>query len=323
MGSRKTTIIAATIWFCSAASISGCQSPPQQQTPTPTKSYPAQPAVASAHPLATQAGMDILAKGGNAFDAAIAVAAVLGVVEPYSAGVGGGGFWLLHRATDGKDVMVDAREKAPLAATRDMYLDNNGNVNRDLAINSPLSAGIPGQPAAFAHIAQRYGKLSLQNTLAAAITHADQGFQVDKVYLRLAGFRKSVLARFPVSSAIFLTESLSSDTIIKQPDLANTLRSLAKDGKAGFYQGAIAQQLVNGVKEAGGIWQLDDLSQYDIVERAPISFTYNNANNHVKIISAPPPSSGGIALAEMFNMLDATEFDTLDPFTQNHVLIEY
>ncbi|OUS27408.1 gamma-glutamyltransferase [Gammaproteobacteria bacterium 45_16_T64] len=296
--------------------LSGCQQTPSQSTSA--HEYPAQAAIASAHPLATQAGMDILAKGGNAFDAAIAVAAVLGVVEPYSAGIGGGGFWLLHRASDGKEVMLDAREKAPLAATRDMYLDAQGKVDRNLAINSPLSSGIPGQPAAFAYLADHYGQLPLQDNLQDAITHANEGFQIDKVYLTLAAMRKKVLSRFDTSRATFLPDDLNPISVIKQPDLGNTLQTLANQGKAGFYQGPLAEKMVNGVRAAGGIWHLNDLNQYQVIERAPISFRYNN----VKITSAPPPSSGGIALAEMFNMLEAMEYNTLDPLTKRHVLVE-
>ena len=308
---------------------SGCQqTPPTLSTPQPL----AQPAIASAHPLATKAGMEILAKGGNAFDAAIAVASVLGVVEPYSAGIGGGGFWLLHRASDGKEVMIDAREKAPLAATHDMYVDDQGKVNRDLAVNGPLSAGIPGQPAAFDHIAKHYGKLELKDTLASAIGHAEQGFQVDRVYLKLVGFRDKVLSRFPASRSTFLNDTrtsgtinsntLTTDSIITQQNLANTLRALAANGRDGFYLGPIAEKLVAGVSQAGGIWQLADLSEYNIVERPPITFTYNNADTQVKVISAPPPSSGGIALAEMFNMLEVMKYTSLDPIGKTHVLVE-
>ncbi|OUR86768.1 gamma-glutamyltransferase [Gammaproteobacteria bacterium 42_54_T18] len=316
MGLRYTLVfVAVTLLFTS-----GCQQ--SQSTAQTSTQFPAQASVASAHPLATQAGMDILAEGGNAFDAAIAVASVLGVVEPYSAGIGGGGFWLLHRAADGKEVMIDAREKAPLAATHDMYVNKKGKVNRDLAVNGPLSAGIPGQPAAFAHITNAYGTLPLNRTLKHAIHHADQGFQVDRVYLQLAAYREKVLSRFPESHSTLVTNNLTTDTVITQKDLARTLNTLATKGKAGFYQGPLAQQLVNGVTEAGGIWQLDDLLQYNVIERQPITFTYNNNNSLVKIVSAPPPSSGGVALAEMFNMLEAMEYPSLDPLTQHHVLVE-
>ncbi|OOZ36283.1 hypothetical protein BOW51_07865 [Solemya velesiana gill symbiont] len=133
-------------------------------------------AMATAHPMATEAGHEILAQGGNAFDAAVAVSAVLAVVEPYSSSIGGGGFWLLHRASDGYQVMIDGREKAPLAAHRDLYLDADGKVVPGLSINGPLSAGIPGEPAALAHIAGKYGRLPLSRSLAPAIRIAREGF---------------------------------------------------------------------------------------------------------------------------------------------------
>ncbi|MFZ5602999.1 MAG: gamma-glutamyltransferase, partial [Pseudomonadota bacterium] len=139
---------------------------PLSAAPAATIKAPRDFAVASAHPLATQAGIKILEQGGNAFDAAVTVAAVLGVVEPYSAGIGGGGFWLLHRANDGKTLMLDAREMAPGAASADMFLDGKGGVDREKATNSPLSAGIPGQAAALDHLARHYGKLPLKTTLA-------------------------------------------------------------------------------------------------------------------------------------------------------------
>ena len=128
--------------------------------------HPPVAGIASAHPLATQAGMETLADGGNAFDAAVAVSAALAVVEPYSSGIGGGGFWLLHRERDGFEVMVDGREKAPLAASRDMYLDDDGNVVPGLSVDGALAAGIPGVPAALEHLSHRYGRLPLRYSLA-------------------------------------------------------------------------------------------------------------------------------------------------------------
>ena len=138
---------------------------------------PPRAAIASAHPLATDAGFEILAAGGNAFDAAVAVSAVLAVVEPYSAGLGGGGFWLLHRASDGRELMLDGRERAPLAAHRDMYLDADGRFVPELALNGPLAAGIPGQPAALVHLAETYGRLPLVKSLAPAIRLRARGLR--------------------------------------------------------------------------------------------------------------------------------------------------
>jgi len=168
--------------------LGACQSAPKQQIQV-------QQAVASAHPMATAAGMEILNAGGNAFDAAVAVSATLAVVEPYSSGIGGGGFWLLHRASDRHSVMVDGREVAPLNATRDMYLKKNGEVDPRASIDGPRAAGIPGEPAALVYIAKHYGSLSLAQSLAPAIRAARQGFKVTPHYRRMAGFRLKVLRR--------------------------------------------------------------------------------------------------------------------------------
>lgn len=286
----------------------------------PATPLPQQYAVASAHPLATQAGIDILKQGGNAFDAAVTVAAVLGVVEPYSAGIGGGGFWMLHRAKDNKTLMLDAREKAPAAAHRDLYLDKNGEVDRDKATNTALSAGIPGQAAAMVHLAQHYGTLPLPVTLERAIHLARTGFPANKVYLDLLEFRRSTLRRYPASKRIFLLDDAPMDTgsMIRQQGLAHTLEALAKDGFDGFYKGKVAQRLVKGARAYGGIWTEQDLADYRVVEREPIRFHYKDAI----IWSAPPPSSGGVALAQMFGMLSQFNYDTLNDMDQTHLLVE-
>jgi len=277
-------------------------------------------AVASAHPLATQAGMEILAAGGNAFDAAVAVSAALAVVEPYSSGIGGGGFWLLHRAADGRDVMVDGRERAPLAASRDLYLDDQGEVVPGLSMNGALAAGIPGEPAALAHIAEHYGNLPLSRTLAPAIRLAREGFTVDDTYRRLAGFRLAVMQRDPQTAAIFLDRGKLPEPghRIRQPDLATTLEALAKSGRQGFYQGAVATKLITGVRAAGGIWTQQDLDDYRILEREPVRGEYRG----IRITTAAPPSSGGVVLVEMLNILSGFEQVGLTPADRVHVLVE-
>lgn len=270
-------------------------------TVTAQAAVPGKNAVASAHPLATQAGLDILEQGGNAFDAAVAVAATLAVVEPYSAGMGGGGFWLLHREQEGSQTFVDARETAPGAATATMYQNKEGKVMRDWAVNGPSAAGIPGQAAAFVHLADNYGTLPLTSTLAPAIALAERGFHVEDHYRKLAGYREDVLNRFPEAAAIFLHNGKvpPDNHLIKQADLAQVLRALAEKGNAGFYQGEVAKQLVDGVQKAGGIWTLDDLANYQVVERAPTVSQFRGG----RVISAPPPSSGGIVMGEALNIL--------------------
>ena len=227
----------------------------------PRAARPAQQAVASAHPLASAAGIEILDAGGNAFDAAVAVSAALAVVAPYSSGIGGGGFWLLHRARDGRQVMIDGRERAPLAAQRDMYLDAAGAVVPGLSMDGALAAAIPGEPAALAHLARHYGRLPLARSLAPAIRLAESGFEVDEHYRDMAAFRLPVLQRFPDAARIFLDQGglPALGHVVRQPELAATLRALAAEGRAGFYAGEVAGRLVEGVRRAGGVWTLADL----------------------------------------------------------------
>ena len=289
-------------------------------TPLST-STPNQAAIASAHPLATQAGMDILNQGGNAFDAAIAVAASLGVVEPFSAGIGGGGFWLIHDAKTNKNIFIDAREKAPAAAHADLFLNKDGSVNRDIAVNGALAAGIPGQAAAFVHLANQYGQLPLKKTLAAAIQQANEGFPVYQHYQKLVGYRLEALKRYPTSANIFLDNDQKIPEVghlIKQPDLAWTLQQIADKGFDGFYKGESARRLIAGVQAANGIWTLDDLANYNIVERQPIEIKYKGH----KVVSAPPPSSGGIAIAAMLNMLSQYDIKTLNNADKTHLIVE-
>ena len=279
-----------------------------------------QPAVASAHPLATEAGIEILKKGGNAFDAAVAVSAALAVVEPYSSGIGGGGFWLLHVAKYRDDVMIDGRERAPLAATRDMYLDENANVIAGASINGPLSAGIPGSVAALEHLSKKYGSLPLSETLQAAIHYARDGFLVDEHYQKMAQHRLSALQASDDAAGIFLRNDLvpEIDTTITQPDLANTLEAIAKEGAKAFYTGEIAQKMVASVKEHGGIWSMQDLAEYEAVERSPEVIVYKG----MRFVTAPPPSSGGLALSEMLNMLSFFDIEKMQPAERAHILIE-
>jgi gamma-glutamyltranspeptidase/glutathione hydrolase len=281
---------------------------------------PPKAAVATAHPVATEAGLEILAKGGNAFDAAVAVSATLAVVEPYSSGIGGGGFWLLHRAADGKQVMIDGRETAPLAARRNMYQDREGNVIPGLSVDGALAAGIPGEPAALVHIAKTYGQLPLSRSLAPAIRAAREGFEVTPHYRRMAQFRLKALQASPAAAKVFLlnNEVPPLGHRIKQPDLANTLQALAQQGRAGFYAGAVANRLIRGVKAAGGIWSSRDFRQYRVLERTPVVGQYRD----YRIVSAPPPSSGGVALVTMLNMLERYRLDHMTSLQRQQVIVE-
>ena len=285
----------------------------------PVQQSAGQSAVASAHPIATSAGFEIIAQGGNAFDAAVAVSAALAVVEPMGSGLGGGGFWLLHRASDGFQIMLDGREKAPVAANRNMYLDQQGQVIDGLSLNGALAAAIPGLPAALVHLAANYGNLPLRQSLQPAIRAAEEGFIVYPRYQRLLKFRQPHLN--PAAEEIFLTKSNAVPvvgTVIKQLDLAATLRRLAIGQRDGFYKGETAEKLLHSISQAGGIWSQADLDAYQVVEREPVIGSYHGA----RIVSAALPSSGGIVLLEILNLLADFDLDELSPVAQKQRIIE-
>lgn len=265
--------------------------------------------IATAHPLATKAGVEILQTGGNAFDAAVAISAMLGVVEPYSSGIGGGGFYLFYIAKQDRYVFIDAREKAPSGAHKDMYLDDKGEVIANISINGPLSAGIPGIVAALEHISERYGKNTLKQNLQASIKVAEDGFEVNRVYKKLAKWRESALNQYPLSQQTFLplNKVPAIGEVIKQKDLAKTLTIIANDGADAFYKGKIAKEMVSAVQQAGGIWQLQDLANYQVIEREPIKIKLGSNT----LYSAPLPSSGGIVLAQMLQQLAALPIKTM------------
>ncbi len=280
---------------------------------------PPEAAIASAHPLATAAGMEVLKEGGNAFDAAIAVSAALGVVEPYSSGLGGGGYYLLHQAKDGHDVMVDGRETAPAAASHDMYLDKSGDLKTSSVRRGALSAGIPGTPAALVDLA-KYGRLSLAQDLAPAIALARDGFKVDKRFAAITDETNGTLTQLCKPDCPFLVDghAPAAGSLLKQPALAATLELLASKGAAGFYEGDVARQMVDAVQAVGGIWSLEDLKSYHIIERAPISGDYRGYH----IVTASPSASGGVVLLETLNILSAYPLDTLDGAARAHLVVE-
>jgi gamma-glutamyltranspeptidase/glutathione hydrolase len=292
----------------------------------PAVDKPGHAAIASAHTLATQAGFEVLAQGGNAFDAAVAVAAVLSVVEPQSSGIGGGAMFLLHRASDGKDIFVDARETAPAAVDPKDYLEANGDLNKDHSLNGPLSAAIPGEPAGLVWVAEHYGKLPLATSLAPAIRIARTGFAPDARFLSEVGYRQEIFKRYPGSVAMYLDQGQvpKQGWVLKSPDLARTLDLIASKGNDGFYRGELARKLVDGVRAAGGRWSLEDLANYQVKEREPIAFDYRNASDHSawRIVTAPPPSSGGIAIEEMLNILAGFDLSKFDHVHRTHLIVE-
>ena len=277
-------------------------------------------AIASGHALATEAGLDMIRAGGNAFDAAVAVSSTLSVVEPISSGLGGGGFFLLHDASTGEDVFLDAREVAPAAATPEAYLDENGDLDRDRATNGPWSAGIPGLPAALVRLAQDYGKLPLATSLAPAIRVAREGFPIyerlEKGYAR----RSEVMERYRGTRDVFLADGDPPQVgeTFKQPDLARTLELLATQGFDGFYRGPVAGHLLAAVEEEGGHWTAAELAGYEVREREPIEFDYRDWH----VVTAPPPSSGGVALAQMLQILEGWDLSELGEAERTHLVVE-
>ncbi len=285
-----------------------------------TAAAPGHAAIASAHPLATAAGLEILRNGGNAFDAAVAVSAALGVVEPTGSGLTGGGIYLLHRESDGFETAIDAREFAPAAASRDMFLDAQGEPVPRLSTDSALGAGIPGEVAGMALLARKYGRVPVAQSLAPAIRLAREGFPLSA---RLHDALERRLAQFvaePEVARNFLRKGAVPPvgTLIRQPELAATLEYLAQHGLESFYQGKLAAQLVAGVKAQGGIWSEADLAAYRALERAPVVGQYHGA----RVVSAPPPSSGGVALIEALNILSQFDLHGVTPVQRKHLVIE-
>ncbi|WP_114241662.1 gamma-glutamyltransferase [Dyella sp. C9] len=280
---------------------------------------PGHAGIASANFHATEAGLEVLAKGGNAFDAAIAVASTLSVVEPESSGIGGGFMAVLHRA-DGREVFIDARETAPAAVNPKDYLDKDGEPNRDNALNGPLSAGIPGEPAGIAWLAEHYGKLPLKDSLAPAIRIARDGFEPDGRLVNAIAEREKDIRRWPASVAKYLPDDKPpvQGQLWRDPDQARTLELLAERGRDGFYKGEVAGKLVNAVRAAGGNWTAKDLESYQVKERTPIVVDYRG----YRVVTAPPASSGGVAVAEILNILSGYDLTKLDEAHRTHLVIE-
>ena len=259
--------------------------------------------VTSVHELASRAGVEMLQAGGNAVDAAVATGFALAVVHPQAGNLGGGGF-MLFRSADGRSHFIDFREKAPAAATEKMYLDAQGNVLPDSSKESSLvgykAAGVPGSVAGLVYAEKQYGKLTIEKVMGPAIKLACDGFAL--AYEDVQDLKKDAyLADFPESKRIFLHDGnyYQPGDVFKQPDLARTLERLAQDPDT-FYHGAMAQELAAAIHKGGGLVTAEDLAAYEVKEREPVHGTYRGYD----IISAPPPSSGGVALVEILNILE-------------------
>ncbi len=262
--------------------------------------------VVSVHELASQAGAEIMKEGGNAVDAAVAVGFALAVVHPQAGNLGGGGFMLI-RLADGKTHFIDYREKAPAAATANMYLDAGGNVVEDASIVGYRAIGVPGSVAGMAYAEKKYGRLTLEKVMAPAIRLAQEGFPLaasDAQDLRDDGH----LRDFAESRRVFLRNGnyYKADEILRQPDLARTLARIAASPDD-FYHGALARELAASLQKGGGLITTKDLAEYEVKERETVHGNYRGYD----ILGAPPPSSGGIALIEILNILEGYDLAKL------------
>ena len=258
--------------------------------------------VVTQDPHATQVGVEVLAAGGNAVDAAVAVALTLAVTHPQAGNLGGGGF-LVYRELSGEVTTIDFRERAPKSATADMYLRDDGSVDVDKVQLGVTAAGVPGSPAGLLHALQKFGTKNLAEVAAPAIRFAREGFAVDRHLAASLNAKQQKLGRFPSTRAIFFKddEPLQQGDVLVQSDLAATLTRYAEGGVAGFYDGATAARVAAHMQRDGGFVSADDLKAYAPVEREPVRTTYRG----YEVISMGPPSSGGVAMIQMLNMLSA------------------
>lgn len=268
--------------------------------------------VASVQPLATEAGVAAFEAGGNAIDAAVATALTLGVVDNHNSGLGGGCFILIRRA-DGTVVAIDGREEAPAAATHDMFL-RNGEAVPELSQTGPLAVGIPGALAAYDMAVKEYGKLPLKELLLPAAEIAEKGFPIDRIYAGKLASSAKALDKFAGSRGALLKadgSAYKAGDILKQPDLAKSYRAIAEEGTDWFYGGPFADKVASWMNDNGGIITEADFASYLPVEREPLETTYRDWT----IIGFPPPSSGGVHVAQMLNMLET--FDLKKEYDEN------
>lgn len=262
----------------------------------------------------TQAGAEMFRQGGNAIDAAVAVSFAISVERPQSTGIGGGGFMLVHFAKTKETIALDFREKAPLAASRNMYLDKKGDTLPKLSLDGALSVGVPGLVAGLKEAHRKYGKLPWSKVIAPAIRLAEEGITVYPHLEKAIKHREAVLRQFPDSRKLFFRPDgtpLQVGDQLKQPDLAKTLRTIQARGKDGFYQGWVARAIVQSQEKHGGLITLKDLATYNVKVREPLRADYNG----YQVVSMPPPSSGGVHVLQILNILENVDLKSLGPFS--------
>jgi gamma-glutamyltranspeptidase / glutathione hydrolase len=293
------------------------------------KEWPRQPVrgahgmVASDEPLASQAGVETMKRGGNAVDAAVATAFALAVVEPAAGNVGGGGFMLV-RLANGKTTFFDYREMAPGQATREMYIKPDGKLDSQASTVGYRSVAVPGTVAGLALALKTSGTMKLSDVMQPAIRLASDGFPVTEKLVREFAEERKDLQRFSMSSHTFLNDGRMfklGDTL-RQPELAATLKRIAKLGPVDFYQGETAQMLARDMAALGGLVTLDDLARYQPKVREVLRATYTLDSHHWEVLSAPPPSSGGVAVIEAMNMLQDVPLKGWDDPQSIHIVAE-
>jgi gamma-glutamyltranspeptidase / glutathione hydrolase len=279
--------------------------------------------VATDEELGSQAGVEILKRGGNAVDGAVAVAFALAVVEPAAGNIGGGGFMLV-RLTDGRTSFFDYREVAPAKATRDMYIKPDGTLDKELSVIGYKSVAVPGTVAGLELALKTYGKLKLADVLAPAIHLAEDGFPISEKLARQLEGERPELQQFTISRRIFLNDGKmfhAGDTL-RQPELAATLKRIAKNGGAEFYRGETAKMLVDDLNRMGGLITLEDLAQYQPKVRQALQANYQYDGHKWDVITSPPPSSGGVAIIEAMNMLQDVPLKGWDDAQSVHMVVE-
>ncbi len=278
--------------------------------------------VVTAQHLATDVGVEVLKRGGNAIDAAVAVGYALAVVYPNAGNIGGGGFMTV-RMKDGRTTFIDFRERAPLAATRTMYLDKAGNPVKGASLDGYLAVGVPGSVAGFEMVREKYGTLSRQDLIAPAIAFARDGFVLNQGDAASFADSASRLAKDPAAAAIFLKKDgkpYGMGEKLVQPDLATSLSAISEKGPDAFYKGAIADAIVRASGAKGGILAKEDFEQYAVRELKPVTCSYRG----YEIVSSPPPSSGGAIICEILNVIEGYPMSYLGAGSAEtvHVMVE-
>ena len=279
--------------------------------------------VAAQEKRAARIGVDILQQGGNAVDAAVAVGVAMAVTHPQAGNIGGGGFMVVHLAGRNATIAIDYRETAPAATTREVFLDQKGEADPRKSRDSGLAVGVPGTVAGLALAHEKYGsgKFTLADLIAPAIRLAREGFAIDDDLADSLPRWQPRLVRWPSTAQIFLKPdgvALGLGDRLVQADLAASLERIAREGPRGFYEGPVAEKIVASVRAAGGVMTLEDLKGYRPIERAPVRGTYRGYD----VVSMPPPSSGGVHLIQMLNILERFMIKEIIPEVRVHILVE-